>query len=243
MLRILRNRNFERCFTGAGVRGVVCLLITLCLVTSVAFVSEAVAADKKKADSKEEDAKSVEKQKKNKQPAEKPYTVKDKERLHRELKDFMEWFAANYPEKDKRLKAMEDKNVNLYVKNIIVNRRRYGSAFEADRKGHTELATVMKSSVDTQEKIGSLLKTLANPKAKKRQQMLEKLKSLVSRRFDMILKVKQLQYDTLQKRLERLENLVEVRQIELEKLKDTKDEAIKQRLKDLLGNDEKIKWD
>jgi uncharacterized phage infection (PIP) family protein YhgE len=242
MLQILQNRKSKKWFTGTGVRVAVCFLVMLCIVTSVASASDAVAADKKKAISKTQVDKPVEKQK-SKQHAERSYTVKDKERLQRDLAEFMEWLAVNYPEKTERLKATEGKDVNLYVRSIKVESKRYGGAFDAERKGNAELSTALRNSVDTQGKIDRLLKTLANPKAKNRQKTLNNLKSLVSQRFDAILKVKQLQYESLQKRLKRLEELVGIRQAELEKLKDTKNDAIKQRLKDLLGNDEKIKWD
>jgi chromosome segregation ATPase len=78
---------------------------------------------------------------------------------------------------------------------------------------------------------------------KDRDKLLAELKEVVSRRFDVIMARKQLQYDDLKKRLEDLQKEVTTRENELDKLKSNKDNAVKEHFDELLKQAEKMQWD
>ena len=68
---------------------------------------------------------------------------------------------------------------------------------------------------------------------------------VVSSRFDLIVKRKQIEYEQLRNRLEKLKKEVEQREAEVEKWKDAKfkNESVKARLEELVSGAEKFQWD
>jgi hypothetical protein len=71
------------------------------------------------------------------------------------------------------------------------------------------------------------------------------LQEVVSDRFDLIVRQKELEYERLLRRLEELKKEVEKNKAEITKWKDpkVKDENVKKRIEDLLKGLLKFKWD
>ena len=120
--------------------------------------------------------------------------------------------------------------------------RKYSKIMDAEKR-NPELAEVLKEDLETQKLRTQLLAEFKKTDEKERTQLTEELQQLVSRRFDLIVRKKQLQYQELQKRLEKMQAELKERQQEVKKLQETKQQAIKQRLNELLGKSEKLNWE
>jgi len=87
------------------------------------------------------------------------------------------------------------------------------------------------------------LKQIRRAKGQDKEKLVAELSPLVSRRFDLIMAKMQMQYDDMRRRLEELQKEVKAREGELDKLKNNKDAAVDERVKKLLSESEKVKWD
>ena len=76
-----------------------------------------------------------------------------------------------------------------------------------------------------------------------KQKLKGELEVLTGKRFDLIIKKKQLQYEDLLKKLEELKNSIKEREAEIETLKGKKADHIKERVEELINNTEKIRWE
>ena len=122
---------------------------------------------------------------------------------------------------------------------------RYEPIMRAERS-NPKLAQVMKEDLDLQKQRDNILRQLRTATDKEKDKLMAELKDNVSRRFDVIIARKQLQYDDLRRRLEDLQAEVKTREQELQKLKSNKDEAVKKHIDDLVNElnskTEKMQW-
>jgi len=122
---------------------------------------------------------------------------------------------------------------------------KYGYIYRAWRQ-NPELGRVLKEKLELKEKRDRLLRRIRASKSEKdKKKLIAQLEEVVSSRFDLMVREKQIAYEQLRKRLEELKKRVEESQAEVDKLMDVefKTENVKARIEELIRRTRKIKWD
>jgi hypothetical protein len=165
-----------------------------------------------------------------------------RENMQKSHEEYIKWLERNYPDEAQTLQDLQEKDPEQYFRSAFASRRKYGRIMEAEKR-NPELAEVLKEDLEIQSLRVGLLKEVNQVNGKKREEIVKELESLVSRRFDLIVRKKQLQYQDLQKRLEKMQEELKQRQLEVKKLQDSKEKAIEDRVKELIDQGEKVKWE
>lgn len=165
-----------------------------------------------------------------------------RENMQKSHEEYIRWLEKNYPDEAQELAQLQENNPDQYFRSAFASRRKYGRIMEAEKR-NPELAEVLKEDLEIQKLRVGLLEQVNQADGKKREELVKELESLVSRRFDLIVRKKQLQYEDLQKRLEKMQAELKQRQLEVEKLQESKGKALKERLAELIGQNEKVNWE
>lgn len=162
------------------------------------------------------------------------------EQLKRRHDEFISWLKENFPDIEKDLSQYSDKPEE-YFKRFSEVKDKYEHVMMTQKRD-PELAKVLKEEIELTDYRNELLKDIRRADKKKRQQLIEQLTVVVSRRFDLIVRKKQLQFEELHRRLERLQKELAEREKELGNLIESKEEATKSRIKVLLDPKQKVEW-
>ncbi|MBN2512177.1 MAG: hypothetical protein JXB18_04505 [Sedimentisphaerales bacterium] len=177
------------------------------------------------------------------QPGGQPgYGTPWKDRIERMHNDFIAWLEKNYPIQAVEIKNLREKKPEEYIGKMAELMRRYGPIIEAERT-NPKLAAILKEDMENQRLTDELLKQIRRARGQDKEKLVAELSPLISRRFDLIMAKMQMQYDDMRRRLEELQKEVKNREGELDKLKNNKDAAVDERVKKLLSESEKVKWD
>jgi hypothetical protein len=163
------------------------------------------------------------------------------EQLQRRYDSFMEWFAKEYSSEHAELLKLRESDAEKYVQRVMDMMTIYEPIQRAQRY-NPPLADVMKKDIELQKQRDALLLRIRTAGADEQPQLLKELETLVSTRFDIIVQKKELQYESLRKRLERLEQQLDQQAMELENLKKNKTQTVEDHIKDLMSRTEKITW-
>jgi hypothetical protein len=156
--------------------------------------------------------------------------------------EFIEWFKENYPEQAEKLSTMKPEH---HDRRLSVLLRRYRRIYEASKES-PELAEVLKEDLELkQERYRLLRKVRAAEDEDKKKELTGQLETVVSSRFDLIVKRKQIEYEQLLKKLEKLKAQVKQSEAEVGKWKepDFKTQNVKKRVENLLSGEEEFKWE
>jgi len=159
--------------------------------------------------------------------------------------EFVEWLGKNYSKESEDLAKLKDKEPELYLKEYNILRDKYWRIFEEEKRD-PELAKVLKEDLELKQKQYELVRAIKSAKNdSQRKGLTANLEALVSRRYDLIVKQKEIMYERLLKWLKELENRVKESKDEINKSKDEKFKAenVKQRLKDLTEGTPRFPWD
>ncbi len=151
--------------------------------------------------------------------------------------EFLEWLGKNYPPEAKKLAKLKEQDPELYWKKFELIRKKYWRIFEEERR-NPEFAEVLKEKLKLKERRDRLLRGIrAARDEKKRKELISRLIEVVSSRFDLMVREKQIAYERLRKRLEELKKRVEESQAEVDKLMDAKfkKQNVDTRVKELIG--------
>ncbi|HIJ67360.1 MAG TPA: hypothetical protein HPP87_01760 [Planctomycetes bacterium] len=168
-----------------------------------------------------------------------------RQHFERRHDEYIEWLDKNFPEeagKLARLREREPEDLEEYIRQVIDSRDKFGEIMEAEER-NPELAEVLKEDFEIKREREILLEKIRSAKGKQSGKLNKQLEELVNRRFDLIVRKKQLRYEHLLRRLERLQKEVRRREADVEKMKNKKPQLIKERLEELTGRSEKINWD
>lgn len=177
------------------------------------------------------------------QPGGQPgYGTPWKDRIERMHNEFIAWLEKNYPVQAVEIKELREKKPEEYIGKMAELMRRYGPIIEAERN-NPRLAAILKEDMENQRLTDELLKQIRRARGQDKEKLVAELSPLISRRFDLIMAKMQMQYDDMRRRLEELQKEVKNREGELDKLKNNKDAAVDERVKKLLSESEKVKWD
>ena len=168
----------------------------------------------------------------------------DKWRQQRQT-EFLEWLAKSLPDDADELAKLKERDPKLYDQKYELFSKKYGRIYEESRR-NPELAEVHVEDIRLQKKRDHLLgKIKANKSRREKQKLTEELQEVVGRRYDLIVRRKQIAYEWLLKRLEELQNRINESRAEILKAQDikVKEENIKNRTQELLEEKKGFPWD
>jgi len=161
-------------------------------------------------------------------------------RRHQMQTEFTEWLGKNYPEDAKKLAATKDRDPNLYIKQLRLNMEKYIRIFGA--RENPELCEVLKEDLELKEKAEQLVRKIKSAdKEDQKKELNAQLEQTVGRRFDLLVRQKEIAYAQLLKRLEELKKRLVEDKAEVTKWKDAKfkEENVKKRVQELISG---FKW-
>lgn len=159
--------------------------------------------------------------------------------------DFVAWLKANYPEEEKDLARLQEKDPQLYVKRYEHLYGKYGRIFEADRD-NPDLGTVLKEDFELKIRRDQLLARMRREQSEaKRQAIGADLQEVVARRYDLIVRRQEIAYEHLLKKLEGLQAQIESSREEIRKSRDDRRrrDNIRKRIEALTEDQKGFKWD
>ncbi len=159
--------------------------------------------------------------------------------------EHLEWLEKNYPEEAKKLAELQKEKPELYMKQMAISLRKYRGIKEAEKE-NPELAKVLKEDLALKGKRNRLVRKIrASKDNEEKEKLAEELEEVISDRFDLILRRKQIAYEQLLKKLEKLKKEVKRSEASIEKWKDAdlKGEKVKTRLKELVTGEGKFRWE
>jgi hypothetical protein len=165
--------------------------------------------------------------------------MKDMQKKHEE---YLNWLKENYPAEANELEQVRQENPGLYMRRLMKSGRKYGPVAAAAKK-NPALAEVLKQDIELKDQRDEILMKLQSATPEDKDALAAQLKGVVSGRFDLIIKRRQLQQQELLKRLEDLKKQVKESEKEVEQWKASKDKEVDARVKELLGQTEKFHWD
>ncbi|GAF72703.1 unnamed protein product [marine sediment metagenome] len=159
--------------------------------------------------------------------------------------EFLEWLGKAVRKEAEELAKLKEISPDLYAKKFELIRRKYWRIFE-ESKRNPELAKVLLDDLELKKRRDELLKNIKAAKSEKeKKKLVAELEEVVAGRFDLIVRIKQIAYERLLKRLEELQKRLKESRGEIFKSRDEKfkNENVKQRMQDLLEEIPKFNWD
>ncbi len=154
---------------------------------------------------------------------------------HQRQTEFLDWLTKEYPKEAENLAKLKENETKLYFEKFDLIRNKYWRIFEEERR-NPELAEVLKEDLQLKDKRDELVTRIKAAKNKKdKQKLLAELEEVVGRRYDLIVRQKEIAYERLLKWLEGLRNRVKESRDEIIKWQNEKIKAenVKKHIKDL----------
>lgn len=153
------------------------------------------------------------------------------------------WLRENCPKEARRLAELKDRRPDLYGRRLRLGQRRYGRIARAAKES-PELAKVLKEDLELKDKRNKLLREIRTAGDDEKQQLVEELRTVVGRRFDLVVKRKQMRYELLQKRIAKMQERVKKSEAEVEKWKSAavRQKNVNERVAELISQTEKFNW-
>ena len=158
---------------------------------------------------------------------------------------FIAWLKTNYPDEEKELARLKEKDPQLYVRSYEHLEAKYGRIFDADN-ANPELGAVLKEDLLLKGRRDELLHKFRHERsAAKKQTIGTELQEVVARRYDLIVRRKEIAYEELQKKLEELHKQIRDSKDEIVQWQDleTRLQNIRQRIETLTEGKMRFRWD
>ncbi|MHC4467395.1 MAG: hypothetical protein ACYSYW_12685, partial [Planctomycetota bacterium] len=163
--------------------------------------------------------------------------------FQRRADEYLEWLKENYPNEAERLARVKEEKPDSYERNLIFSYRRYEPIMEAS-EDDPELAEVLKQELQLKiERDRLVLKIRSTDNEQQKEKLAEQLKEVVSERFDLIIKRKEIAYKRLLERLERLKQEAEEGKVSLEEFINEKEQNVEERVQRLLTRERRFRWE
>jgi hypothetical protein len=159
--------------------------------------------------------------------------------------EFIEWLEKNYPQDAQELARLKMEDPRLYISKFEYSLRKYGRIFEA-AKENPELAEVLKEDLELKKKRDELLRKIDQASSEQEKQaLITQLEEVVSNRYDLIVRRKQIAYKQLLAKLEELKQQIKESNDEITKWTDEEFKAgnVKERVRYLIGEVLRFRWD
>lgn len=165
------------------------------------------------------------------------------ERMHRRHAEYLKWLEKSYPEEAEKLAELRETKPGLHMRRMALTLKKYRRIFEAEEE-NPELAKVLKEDLVLKQQRDELLEEIKTAGEDERGELVEELEKVISRRFDLIVERKQIEYEQLLEKLERLKKEVEQKEAKVGKWKDAefKNKSVKARLEELVGKTDEFRW-
>ena len=158
--------------------------------------------------------------------------------------EFLEWLKKDYPKVAEELAELRDKKPELFERKLEILIRMYRRIFEVSKES-PRLANALKEDLQLKRQRNRLLVRIRTVKDEdKKKELIKELEKVVSNRYDVILRRKQIEYENLLKKLEKLKEQVKKSEAAVERWKDAefKSENVNARLKELRSKGE-FRWE
>jgi hypothetical protein len=158
---------------------------------------------------------------------------------------FVEWLKVNYPKEEQSLAKLKTGDPQLYISGFDRLMKQYGYIFEADGS-NPEMGTVLKADFDLKTRADELCRQIRSEKSDAKKQALGmELQDVIAKRYELIVRRKEIACEQLLKKLNELQNQVRESKDELATWRDpkTKQENVRRRIQDLTENKVRFKWD
>lgn len=157
--------------------------------------------------------------------------------------EFLDWLETNYPQDALDLSKINKENPERYRQKMLEMLEKYGQLFRAE-KDNPELANLIKQDMVLREESKALAREISNLTDEDEKEVkTSQLKELLEKRFDILIKQRELNYQDFKKRIEKLQKDLENREQALNNLKNDKKAQVQLRLKELLSPEDKLNWD
>jgi len=159
--------------------------------------------------------------------------------------DFLEWLQKSIPDEAEELAKLKERDPKLYDQKYELALKKYGRIYEECRRS-PELEVVHIEDLRLQKRRDLLIGQInAAKNQREKKKLTEELEEVVGRRYDLIVRRKQIAYEWLLKRLEELQNHINESRDDIRRAQDTKVKAenIKKRTQELLEEKKGFNWD
>jgi hypothetical protein len=158
---------------------------------------------------------------------------------------FVAWLKTNYAAEEQELTSLKTKDPQLYISEFDRLMRQYGYIFEADMSC-PEMGTALKADFELKKRANELIKQIRNEKSDAKKQALGmELQDVTAKRYDLIVRRKEIAYDELTRKLNDLQKQVQESKDEIARWRDPKIKQanVRQRVQALTENKVRFKWD
>jgi len=159
-------------------------------------------------------------------------TKLDPEQEYRE--EFLQWYKQFYPRNSKKLEELRNKDKKLFEESYKLKEHKFADIMETYKKNPDFGQALMDDLKVSEYQNKTLGKIRAEKDKKKKADYIKQLNNIVSKRFDLAVKIKKFKYEELRKRIKRMEKKLADREKEVEELINRKDKEIENRVKELL---------
>lgn len=159
--------------------------------------------------------------------------------------EFVKWLEENDPKEARELAKLKERDAELYTKKFELIRNKYWRIFEESRR-NPELAEVLLEDLRLKERRDMLVgKIKAAGSENEKKKLTAELEQVISNRYDLIVRRKQIAYERLLKWLQELQNRINESRDEIVRYQDSeaKAENVRQRKEYLLEGKEGFNWD
>lgn len=166
------------------------------------------------------------------------------EQMRQKAETHLKWLKENYPAEAEKLENLKFEQPELYLRRVGLSMRKYRPIQEAE-KINPAYAKVLKEDIELKERRDEIMAEMSRASGKDKKALAAELQTVVSQRYDIIVKKKQLAYEYLLKKLEKLKAEVKENEAEVQKWKDAdfKNKNVESRVKELLGDMKDFSWD
>jgi hypothetical protein len=163
--------------------------------------------------------------------------------FQRKAEEYLEWLKENYPNEAERLARIKELEPDRYKRNLYFSYRRYEPIMEAS-EDDPELAEVLREELQLKIERDRLLERInTTDNEEQKEKLIKKLKEVVSERFDLIIKRKQMAYERMLERIERLKKEAEEGKVSLEEFINEKEQNVEERIEGLLSGEKRFRWE
>lgn len=164
--------------------------------------------------------------------------------MEKRYEEYLKWFEKDYPEEANKLSELRGKNPELHRRHLRLSMKKYGRIARTAEENPV-LAKVLKENLKLNEERDSLLQQLRKISDEEKTELVKELKDVLNKKFDLIVKRKQLEYEQLAEKLEELKKEIKASEEKVEKWNDPdfKNKNVEARLEKLLSKQESFEWE
>jgi hypothetical protein len=163
--------------------------------------------------------------------------------MYKKHEEYIDWLKENYTDHYEQLQQNREENPVLYLKKLKMSVRKYGDIYR-ESQDNPELAELLKKDLQLKDQRDVILSDMPSADKEQKEKLQQQLKKIISKRYDLIVERKQIEYEKLLERLEQLKEKVKQSKTHIEKWQKQqfKSENINARLEELISQQKTFKW-